>query len=151
MFKKPDPLSENLAAAASKLAHVCTLNQEAMVENIATRVLERLTPILMELLHGFIRTTHPAGPNPSRYASPDATAHFTTLQKGKEKMVVPDSSADMEEEDQEEDIQAAIMLYMHTAGKLPCWPPWTFLYAITFSQLKQTGQPCTRMSQPAPD
>ena len=30
VFKKPDPLPKNPAAAASELAHVCTLDQEAM-------------------------------------------------------------------------------------------------------------------------
>lgn len=100
MFKKS-------TMAARNLTQDHAIDQETMVENIAARVVERLTPMLTELMHG-PRATSSADKQSSRSISP---ARFTTTQKGKQKettAVDTDEDKDKEALPGEENMQAAI-------------------------------------------
>ena len=130
MFTKPDTLpNKPSTSSVHNLAHDCAINQEAMVESITTRVVERLTPMLTELMHGLTRVKNTAEPRASRPASPDMTAHYTTQKKGKQKEVVVASNANIEAEDLQEGAQRAIMSSVCEAGKMT---PQTTLDAHTF-------------------
>ncbi|KAH0826452.1 hypothetical protein J3R83DRAFT_5442 [Lanmaoa asiatica] len=87
MIKKPDSLPKKpQATAMHKQAQDCAIDQEAMIENIATRVVEHLTPMLKEFTHGLMRTMR------------------QTDSKGKQKVVSVDYDTDTEDFQEDHDI-----------------------------------------------
>lgn len=90
MFKKQDSFPHK-PAPMHNLAPECAVDQEAIVEKIAARVVERLTPLLKELVHS------------SKHAR-----SYTVHQKGKQKEVVEEEHTDVENLQQDHNLEVDI-------------------------------------------